>query len=294
MAGNVLCVGTGFVGGAIARRLASTGWKVDGVSRNAGHRLDIGDPAQRARLAQLAAEGYDAIVLCHGPSDVTWCDENPELAEQMHAGTAAAVADLGVPVLLISTDNVFPGDRPAYAVSDPTDPPNGYGRAKLLAERAVIAGGGLVARVSLVYGWSSGNQRLNFAERCLLELRDGAELRVPYDQDTTAIYVADVASAAAAWLNDPDPGVSLVHLAGPESVSRAEFARLAAQAIGADESLITAVPRAETSLACRPRYSGLVSGPFSPTGVLASYRARSVAAGLADMVATTSWRAVPS
>jgi dTDP-4-dehydrorhamnose reductase len=290
MTSRLLCVGTGFVGGAIGRQLAAFGWTVDGVSRGAGHRIDVADTAQRARLAELAASGYDAVLLCHGPSDVTWCDENPELAREMHGGTAVALAGLGVPVLLISTDNVFPGDRPAYAVTDQASPANGYGRAKLAAEQAVLAGGGLVVRVSLVYGWSAGNQRPNFAERCLEDLRAGRALVVPYDQDTTAIYVDDVAQGVASWLAAPDPGVPLLHLAGPDSISRAEFARLAARAIGASENLITVVPRASTSLACRPRYSGLVPGPFSARGVLSDFSPRGVAEGLATMVASATWQ----
>ncbi len=286
MTGSALLVGAGFVGGAIGTALTSQGWTTETVARGGQHKLDLATAGGRAALRRLVQAGsYDLILLCHGPSDVTWCEEHPDEAARAHAGTAQAVSDLGVLVILVSTDNVFPGEHPAYRPQDATDPGNAYGRVKLAAEQAVLARGGRVIRVSLVYGWSDGSRRRNFAEQCLLELRAGHQIRAPHDQVLTPVHVDDVAIAVAGYATSAAGEQALVHVAGPQALSRAEFAALAARAIGAPGGLVVPVPKAETTLACRPAFSGLTSGPFRPDGPLGDFRPLGPAAGLAAMVA---------
>lgn len=283
---SALLVGAGFVGGAIGGELVRRGWSTESVARGGQHQLDLATSGGRAALRRLVtSRGYDLLLLCHGPSDVTWCEDHPDEAAQAHAGTAEAVADLGVRVILVSTDNVFPGAHAAYTAADPTDPGNAYGRVKLAAEQAVRRHGGQVARVSLVYGWSDGSRRRNFAETCLMELRAGHEIRVPYDQVLTPVYVDDVATVVADYATAVGAEQAVVHVAGPQALSRADFARLAARAAGMPEALVLPVPKAETSLACRPDFSGLTCGPFAPGGPLGAFRPLSPADGLAAMVA---------
>lgn len=289
MGTHALLVGAGLVGGAIGAALARRGWHTSTVGRRGQHRIDLSTPDGRAALRRLvAAGGHDLVLLCHGPSDVTWCEDHPVEALRTHAGTTVAVADLGVPTVLISTDNVFPGTRTTYRSTDRTDPPNAYGRAKLAAEQALRACGGRVVRVSLVYGWSGGGLRRNFAERCLVELRAGRPVRAPRDQFLTPVHVADVAEATATYLTAPRPEAPVVHLAGPEALSRSAFAVLAAHATGASERLVVPVPRASTELACRPPCSGLAWGPFRVDGPLGGFRPRDPRAGLATMLAEES------
>jgi dTDP-4-dehydrorhamnose reductase len=286
-------VGAGFIGGAVSREFEAAGWAVDAVSRRVGERLDVATATGRAALVELVrAGGFDLVVLCHGPSDVTWCEENPSVAAAAHAGTADAVAGTGAPVLLISTDNVFPGQRERYGAADPVAPCNVYGTVKRDAELAVLAAGGRVVRVSLVYGWSSGDERPNFAERCLADLRAGRVVRAPYDQVMTPIHVGDVARAVVGCVAG-QADAPIVHLAGPSAVSRADFARLAAAAVGAPPELVVPVPRAETHLACRPPFSGLEPGPFLPSSELARLRPLDPARGLAAMVAAPRMERLP-
>jgi len=286
MTARALLVGSGFLGGAIAAELARAGWETETVARAGQHALDLGTGSGRAALHRLAATGgYDLVLLCHGPSDVTWCEENPGAAQDTHVRTAAAVSGTGVATLLISTDNVFPGTHTSLRPDDPPGPANVYGRVKLAAEQAVRAHGGRVIRVSLVYGWSGDGRRRNFAERCLTDLRAGRAVRAPHDQVMTPVYVDDVAVAVAAYAGAPDRELPVVHVAGPSALSRAAFARLAARALGVPEDLVVPVPRAETTLACRPAFSGLASGPFCPDGALDGFQPRDPAAGLAAMLA---------
>ena len=69
----------------------------------------------------------------------------------------AARAELGVPVVLFSTDYVFDGrKREPYVESDAPNPLSVYGRTKLQAE-AVAGEDAWVVRTSWLFGWTSTN-----------------------------------------------------------------------------------------------------------------------------------------
>lgn len=139
-------VGHGLIGAAIPSRLHAAGFRTVCV----GHRqrelsdylaLDLASDAGRADLAAALAELRPrCAVLVHGPSDVTWIDQNEAAAAAVHCGVAEIVASSGVPAVLISTDNVFPGHRGGYRPEDRVEPANGYGRVKGLAENILLAG----------------------------------------------------------------------------------------------------------------------------------------------------------
>jgi dTDP-4-dehydrorhamnose reductase len=73
------------------------------------------------------------VVLVHGPSDVTWCEEHPERA-------AAAAGDARV--LMISTDNVFDGSSPGDTEDTPVSPANVQRRQGRAHPAARQPGGG--------------------------------------------------------------------------------------------------------------------------------------------------------
>lgn len=282
----VVVIGHGLVGSAVAGRLTDGGVPVITVARSRGTvRCDLTTVGGRANmLAAVQAAQPRSIVLVHGPSDVTWCERAPDAALAAHQGIAAAVSGTGVPAVLISTDNVFDGSKPGNTTADPVSPPNAYGRAKLAAERATAARpGNVVLRVSLVYGWSDGEHRPNFAERCLLAAYAGQTILVPFDQHFTPVRLADAARAAAAVALAPDAAPPVAHVAGPALLSRAEFARLAYQAAGADPGLVQAVPRAATPWASRPANSALALTDLSGVPGLRGYLPMTPCQGLAAM-----------
>ena len=282
----VMVIGHGLIGAATARRLSACEVPVISVARSRGTlRCDLTRPdGLELMLAVLRGMQPRAVVLAHGPSDVTWCEREPEAAARAHEGIAAAVSGTGVPVVLISTDNVFDGSRPRNSEADQVRPQNAYGRAKLAAERAVAARpGNVILRVSLVYGWSDGQHRANFAEHCLRAARAGQALRVPCDQEFTPVHVADVARVAAAVALAPDDAPRLAHVAGPDHLSRSEFARLAYRAAGADAGLVEGVPRAGTDWASRPANSSLAVTDLSAVTGLRDYRPMTARQGLESM-----------
>ncbi|MGC9669658.1 SDR family oxidoreductase [Planosporangium sp. 12N6] len=295
---RTLIVGSGFVGRALAARLVGAGGEAVLASRRPPARpapggtpipwtpLDVTD-ADACRRAPDRA-GADAMVLVHGPSDVTWCTANPDEALRVHAGAAERLAGAaaGRRLVLISTDNVFDGEAELPVEATPPAPANAYGRAKLAAEQA-LAGvpGATVLRVSLIYGWepADGEKWLNFFAACAHRLRRGEPVAAPHDQWTTPVLVDDVAAVTAAVLGAAD--LPLLHLGGPDRLSRADWARTIAAGLGASADLVTGVPRAGGRYADRPRNSCLASTLLHRHPATAGVAVHGVAAGARALLA---------
>ena len=154
------------------------------------------------------------------------------------AHVAAAAARHGARLIHLSTDFVFDGElaRP-YREDDPPGPVNGYGVSKLDGERAVLEthGDALVVRTSLIYGAAEPGP----AERMVLDALAGrADVAFFEDELRSPVACDDLAAALLELAGLPQRGV--LHLAGPDPVSRLEFARLIAAHHGADPSRLRA------------------------------------------------------
>ncbi|GAA4640500.1 SDR family oxidoreductase [Actinoallomurus vinaceus] len=263
-----MVVGSGYLGGRIGARIRELGGRAVLCSRRPPtarsstgmdwRELDVRDP--RACQDAVRAVAPDAVIAVHGPSDITWCERHPEEAMAAHgAGSANLAAAVGrLPVLLISTDNVFAGTRHSYSESDEVAPANAYGRAKLAAERALLeTGRALVLRVSLVYGWDPDGHRPNYFTTCVRRLRAGLPVEAPADHWNTPVLVDDVAAWSTELLRTRRTGV--LHLAGPERLSRYAWAGRIARGLGLDAGLVRPVDKAGTAYACRPRNACLHS-----------------------------------
>ncbi|MFE0649357.1 sugar nucleotide-binding protein [Streptomyces sp. NPDC059534] len=129
----------------------------------------------------------------------------------------------------------------------------------LLLSRAVSPA--TVLRVSLVYGHEpAGHDKWpNFFSSCAHRLARGEPVEAPGDQWTTPVLVDDVAAVTATLLRHPGALPPLLHLGGPDRVSRADRARTVARALGAPPELVRAVPRSSGRYASRPENTCLSS-----------------------------------
>ncbi|MBW1990059.1 MAG: sugar nucleotide-binding protein [Deltaproteobacteria bacterium] len=128
----------------------------------------------------------------------------------------------GVRLILLSTGAVFDGERAPYRETDEPLPLTPYGRAKKRAEAMWASAGGLVVRIGLTYGFDPPDPRTAalYAGLC------GKGFPHPYfdDEIRSPLFVGDLSAALwkLAFLDDPPP---VLHLAGPQSMSRYELAR---------------------------------------------------------------------
>lgn len=232
--------GTGYVGRELVRQALALGWEVA-----AGHfrqpplpypaawvRLDLRD--RGAAREALEALRPDAVI------NTAYAQSGPDLTPltaEAPGHLARLARGLGARFIQLSTDVVFDGEagRP-YREDDVPNPLSEYGRAKLEAERRVLEHpGGLVARTSLVYG-SRLEPPDKYSAFALRLLRGEAEGVLFRDEFRSPVAVEDLAAALLELAPHPYEGV--LHVAGPEVLSRLEFGRLLVRARGLDPGLL--------------------------------------------------------
>jgi dTDP-4-dehydrorhamnose reductase len=223
--------GTGYLGGELVR---AAGADVAATHLNskpapgtgAGWvRLDVRDSA----AVELAFDRLRPAVVIH----TAYRQDGPGAEDTNVAGSAhvaAAAARSGARLVHLSTDLVFDGASPEpYTESDPPNPLGAYGQSKLDAERRVLDAhpDALVVRTSLMVGRAQPGRH----ERAVLEAARGESDMAFFDDELRSpALVGDLALALLELAGRDDSGV--LHLAGPDALSRYELALLVARARG--------------------------------------------------------------
>ena len=181
------------------------------------------------RLDVRDAEAVERVLMRHGPDAVVhtaYVQSGPALGDTVVRGSravAAAAHRAGARLVHLSTDLVFDGEQGAPYGEDAEPRPVGdYGAAKLEAEHLVAQAdpGAVLVRTSLLYG-KPGPQEA-------LALRDGVEL---YTDEIRCPTRVDELAAALLELAETDLS-GLLHVAGPDAVSRYQLGRLLRAAAG--------------------------------------------------------------
>lgn len=185
--------------GQIARAMALAGSDYVIVTCVGRPELDLTDPS--SIRAAIDRHKPDIVINPAAYTAVDKAESEAELAFAInHDGAgavAAAAAEAGLPIVHISTDYVFGGDKTEpYLEDDETGPTGVYGASKLAGEQAVAAANPayVVLRTAWVYApW--GN---NFARTMLRLAGDREVVRVVADQHGTPTYAPDIAQAVLA------------------------------------------------------------------------------------------------
>ncbi len=149
---------------------------------------------------------------------------------------AAAATASGAHLVHVSSDAVFPGRSQPYREADTPFPITPYGLMKLEAERAVKSEceNAVTVRTSLLYGttWQSSIQ--TDVERAI---NGQKKMTFFTDEYRCPAHAADVAAALSSLAGAPDIR-GLLHVAGPDAVSRADLAAMFARWMGLDPGLL--------------------------------------------------------
>lgn len=234
-------------------------------------RADLSDPA--ACAAAIRAHAPAAVINAAAWTAVDRAESEEAAATVINgaapAAMARACADLGVPLVQISTDYVFDGagDRP-FAPGDPTAPLSAYGRSKLAGEQGVRAAGG--PHAILRTSWVFSAHGANFVKTMLRLGRERDSINVVADQTggpTPASAIAESCLSIAGQLQADPAKSGTCHLSGAPDVTWAGFAR----AIMAEAGLACAVNDIPTSAwptpARRPLNSRLDCGSLAAFGL---------------------------
>ena len=247
--------------------------------------VDIGDGAAVAEA--LARARPQTVINSAAMTSVDACEARRDEALAANGAgpryLAEACVRVGAHLIHVSTDYVFPGDEQQpgpYFEDAPSRPVNYYGWTKLQGEQdveSVCAGRTpwLVARTALVYGHVPGG-RTNFVKWLASELRAGRRVRVVHDQINTPTLADDLAGVLLHLAQRRGEGI--IHVAGPDLLSRAEWAQAIAAYYQLDAELIDMISTAALRQpAPRPLRSGLRTRRASE---LEGVRLRGVRAGL--------------
>ncbi len=230
--------GSGYLGGWVVRLACST-WDVTATY--------LTDPSQTAnvdwrRLDVRDRSSVEALVGDVRPSVIVHTAAlNPGQGTDFQAvnaeGTrhlADAAAAVGARLIHVSTDVLFDGQKGNYTEADPPSPITPYGRSKALAEAAIRACGAeaVILRTSLIYGpaadapegappdgrWRHWDRQTRWI---VGDLRAGRAVRLFTDERRCPIWVKSLASALVELAHHPYAGV--LHVAGPQALSRYAF-----------------------------------------------------------------------
>lgn len=253
--------GSGFLGRHLVAAALDAGWQVTATfNHHPGGGLDARaswvalDLREVSSVASVVTDAHPDVVV-----HAAYVQGGPELDAITHVGAglvAAASAEVGAALVHLSTDVVFDGRRPApqtYAELDPVSPLHDYGRAKVAAEVAVAAAhpDPLVVRTSMLY--AGPGREPGAHEQVVLDTLAGRadwrfhtdEWRCPLLVDDLAAVLLELAGRELAGeplgVRVPD-GPRLLHVAGPEGVTRARFAQLVAAAHGLDPDAVPIAP----------------------------------------------------
>jgi len=223
-----------------------------------------------------------------GATDVEHCESDPAWAAAAanHLGPLAlAQAASSVPFVFFSTDYVFDGQSGPYSEDATPNPLSVYGSTKLAGERAILDAhpNALVLRTTTVYGPDPQSKNFLYTLRRLLS--EGKPMRVPTDQLATPTYNADLAAAAIALVQQNHSG--LVHIGGPDFLSRYDFALEACSILGLNPETMSPVTTPELNQkAARPLLGGLRIEKLQ--SILGPACMRPIAQGIRDWQAATT------
>ena len=149
---RLLLIGNGYLGHAVAAEFRGQGWEVDAVSLSGGEGSRAADVSDGGSVAKLAGEVETPDFMVHCAASGRG---GAEAYQRVYVDGCRNLtrAFPGVPLLFTSSTSVFAQiDGSEVTEESPAEPDRETGKLLLAAEEVVIAAGGIVARLSGIYG----------------------------------------------------------------------------------------------------------------------------------------------
>lgn len=228
---------------------------------------DIADESAMRKIVEAAQP--DAVVNAAAFTDVDACETQKELAFRVNAegprNLANICRDLDIPLMHISTDYIFDGEKAEpYVEEDAPRPLSVYGQSKLEGEREVQKrlDRSWIVRACGVFG----PYRNNFVSLVAELGKKGQPLRIVKDQRLAPTYTFDAAAGIGQILRRGPYG--LYHLTNQGFTSRIEFTREILRQAGFGSVHVIPISSEETKRpAPRPRNSQLENARLKREGL---------------------------
>lgn len=218
-------------------------------------------------LEQIAAEAApDILIHCAAFTKLDDCEKDNAYAYKMNVEVTKHLAAHAKRFVYISSDAVFGGKTGNYTETDKSDAINYYGYTKYMGEKmAEVCDNHLIVRSS-IYGYNL-NDNQSIAEWGIGNLREGRQINGFSDVIFNPLYSVQLAEILLCLIQKGCTGI--YHLGSKQAVSKYEFFRLCAKAIGADERLVNAASvdeinflakRTKNTSLCIDKASGYMNG----------------------------------
>ncbi len=276
--------------GQVASALAAVDWGPEiAVDCHGRDELDLGNPeALRDKIRRMRP---DLLVNAAAYTAVDEAEREPGAAYALNrdgpAALAEASAEIGAPLIHLSSDYVFDGLKAgAYVESDAVNPISVYGASKEAGERALRER--LQHHVILRSSWIYAPRGRNFLTTMLRLAREGREIRVVDDQRGSPTAAAEVARAVAAIARRLLAGgedYGTFHFCGEGVTSWHDFAAAIFAIAGLERVRLASISTAAFGApARRPANSALACGKIALVyGISPAPWRASLAQCLADM-----------
>ncbi len=243
----------GFLGSRIRTRLKAEGHEVFSSQEKTPTLFDLETPGAAAKTIEALAP--DVVIHAAAISSLAAVALNPDRALRVNAEAsgeiAAAAARVGARLAFLSSDQVFDGKPGELFESTKANPRNLYGVSKLDSERRVFDAheNALVIRLPLVFGRSPSGDR-SASEMILKASEDSRSVSLFEDEwrsPASASHIIEVIASLVTRANCP---AGLLHLPGPEFLTRFAFGLAVCDALSISKSVIRGA-----SLASMPQFA---------------------------------------
>lgn len=198
----------------------------------------------------------DVIVHMAAASTPAKCHADPQRARTVNVEGTRMLVKLArraeCRLITISTDLVFDGEKAPYTESEPARAISVYGQTKVAAEQITAQHPNhAIVRISLLFG-PSLIHRPSFFDKQVEALRTRTNLQLFEDEWRTPLSFVSAAKAILQIATSDYRG--LLHVGGPERMSRFEMGLRIANSLGLDPSIFIPVARSQIASAePRPR-----------------------------------------
>ncbi|MCF8244061.1 MAG: SDR family oxidoreductase [Saprospiraceae bacterium] len=229
---------SGFLGWHVVKH-SPVAWRTIGtwMNNSAGiHRdseavkLDIAD--RDAIWRTLKAINPEAVYHLAAASSPSYCESAPKESKLLNVDATAWLAEMcaerGCKLLFASSEQVYDGFGAPFSESGVAAPKNEYGRQKLAAEQAVLAisPDTVIVRLAVMFGQSEEAGK-NFLSQWLETWRKDEPITAFHDEIRS--FLSGTSAAAGLFLLLEKGAEGIFNLGGAESISRYDFAKLAAE-----------------------------------------------------------------
>lgn len=146
-------------------------------------------------------------------------------------------AEGSISLVFTSTDLVFNGLRAPYGEEDPVTPVNVYAEHKVLAEEGILRRypEATVCRMPLMFG-DCGPHGESFIQPMIRAMKEGKGLKLFTDEFRTPASARDAVKGLVLAMNSVK---GIIHLGGPQRISRYQMGELLADVLGIPNPALT-------------------------------------------------------